>query len=235
MLLGNLREQIVEIGMRMVADGLAHGTQGNISALDTGSGLLAVTPSAVPYAQRRAEDICVLDPQQRVIEGRWQPTSEIKLHLAIFRRRNDVRAVVHSHALNASVFGVTGEAIPQVLIESALCLTGPVPVAGYAPPGGEAVAELTAEALGVYGNAAVMAHHGLVTVGDTLDHAYAASLAAETMAKVVILTRSMGVKERTLDLLEAAFIPLPSITTRKHGCSRASSPRALAAGRRLPA
>jgi L-fuculose-phosphate aldolase len=204
MLLSDLREKIVEIGLRMVADGLAHGTQGNISALDAESGLLAVTPSAVPYAQRRAEDICVMDLQRRLIEGRWQPTSEVNLHLAFYRRRKDVRAVVHSHALHASVFGVTGEAIPQVLIESAMCLTGPVPVAAYASPGGEEVAELTADAAGAFGNAVVMAHHGLVTVGDTLEQAYAASLAAETMARVVILARSMGVKEKTMDPLEAA-------------------------------
>ncbi|MDT8898154.1 class II aldolase/adducin family protein [Thermanaerothrix sp. 4228-RoL] len=199
MRLKELRERIVEIGNRMVADGLAHGGQGNISALDVESGLIAITPSAVPYHLRQPEDIVVIDLNRQIIEGKWQPTTEIALHMRFYHTRPDVRAVIHTHAPYASVFGIIHEPIPMVLIESATALSGPIPVAPYARPGSEEVAELTQKAMGEEGVACVMAHHGLVTVGQTLEQAYQATLAAETSARMVILARSMGAKVETLD------------------------------------
>jgi len=204
MLLKELREQIVELGNQLVRDGLAHGSQGNISALDVESGLIAITPSALPYALRKPEDIAVIDRQRHLIEGKWQPTSEIALHMKFYEQRPDVRAVVHSHAPYASVFAVIHEPIPSVLIEAALCLGGAVPVAPYARPGSEEVAEVTVRAMGAKGVACVMAHHGLVTVGATLKQAYEATLAAETTARIVIMARSMGAREFVLDATESA-------------------------------
>lgn len=205
MLLQTLREQIVQIGLRMVEDGLAHGAQGNISALDVETGLIAITPSAYPYYLRKAEDICVIDLQRNLVEGKWKPTSEIALHTIFYQKRKDVCAVVHSHAPNSTVFGVINEQIPAVLTEAAFYLTGSVPVAPYACPGSDEVAEVTYAAIGESGSAAVMAHHGLLTVGDNLEHAYETTLAAEMTARIVIMARSMGAKEIPLDPVEGAI------------------------------
>lgn len=192
MLLEKLRRDIVDLGNRMVADRVAHDGQGNISAIDRSRGLIAITPSAIPYAQRSAEDICVVDLDGKPVAGRWKPTSEMALHLVFYRRRDDVQAVVHTHPPYTSVFAVIGETeMPMVLIESALALGASLPIAPYARPGTEEVARLTCEVTGD-GVGAVMAHHGLVTVGEDLAKAYAATLAAEGTARTLILARSMG-------------------------------------------
>ena len=204
MLLKELREQVLETGLRMVADQIAHGAQGNISILDPESKLIAITPSAIPYHALKVEDICVVDLSGKVVEGQWRPTSEMALHLVFYRNRLDVGAVVHSHAPYCSVFGITHEPIPMVLTEAATCLTGPVPVAPYRRPGSEEVAQVTYEAMAPRGVAAVMAHHGLVTVGATLAQAYDSTLAAETSARMVMMARSMGRQEVVLDAEECA-------------------------------
>jgi L-ribulose-5-phosphate 4-epimerase len=201
MLLKNLREDVLETALRMLADGIAHTSQGNVSALDRDSGLIAITPSAIPYTEMKVEDVCVIDRARRVVEGRWKPTSEIALHMIFYERREDVAAVVHSHAPYCTVFAVTGQALPSVLTEAAACLGGEVPLAPYCSPGSEELARAVYDTCGA-GPAALMAHHGLVAAGGNLAQAYDATLAAETTARVVIMARSMGLKEISLDPLE---------------------------------
>jgi len=211
MLLEKLRIQVLETARRMLADGIARGAQGNVSAFDREAGYVAITPSALPYDQIEAEDICIVDLERKVVAGKWRPTSEIALHMAFYHNRPDVNAVVHSHAPYTTAFGITGERfLPMVLNEAAMCLGAPLPVAPYAPPGTEELAQLILEVVG-QGTGAIMAHHGLVTVGPSLALAYDATLAAENTAHIIILVRAMGAKEITLGSeevkkLRAAFL-----------------------------
>ncbi len=199
MLLKELREEIVRTGLEMVSAKLAHNGQGNISAYDRENGLIAITPSAVPYSERQPEDICVVDIQGNVIEGNWMPTSEHALHMVFYRNRSDVNAVVHTHALHSTVFGVIGvDELPVVLNEAAMGMGGPIPVAPYGRPGTQELAEITYTATGD-GVGAIMAHHGLVTVGRNLAQAYVSTQAIEATAKTVILARSMGAELVILD------------------------------------
>lgn len=199
----DIRARIVEIGLSMVRDGVAHNGQGNISVFDPGAGLVCITPSAVPYEARKPEDICVVDLDGALVEGRWKPTSELALHLVFYRRRADVRAVVHTHAPYTTVFGIIGEeSMPVVLNEAAMGLGGPLPVSPYARPGTQELAEATFEAVGE-AVGAIMAHHGLITIGEDIAQAYGSTLAAEATARLIILARSMGVRPVTLDLDEA--------------------------------
>ena len=198
MKLNKQREKIVTISKKLLADGVVHDGQGNLSIYDRDSGLVVITPSAVPYRQRTAEDICVIDVEGNVVEGKWKPTSELALHLIYYQNRADVNAVIHTHALNATVFGIIGEQpMPMVLNEAAMGLGGPVPIAPYGRPGTEELAEVTFKATGE-GYAVIMAHHGLVTVGDTLEQAYFATAAAEATAKTITLARSMGAHPKAL-------------------------------------
>ena len=206
MLLKRFREEIVLIGKQMVADHVAHNGQGNISAFDREKGLIAITPSAVPYNQRSAEDICVIDINRKIIEGRWKPTSEIALHMVIYQSRPDVNAIVHTHPPYTSVFAVIDiKEMPMVLIEAALGLGSTIPVAPYARPGTEEVAQITTKAMG-NASGAILAHHGLVTVGVSLEKAYAATLAAEGTARTIILARAMGADPLSLDKQEIAAL-----------------------------
>jgi L-ribulose-5-phosphate 4-epimerase len=190
MLLAELRKNVLDTAFQMVVDGLAHGAQGNISALDRETGLIAITPSALPYKGMQVEDICIIDRFGNIIEGKWRSTSETPMHTIFYRERPDVGSVIHTHSPFATVFGIIYKPIPMVLIEAASCLTGPVPVAVYMTPGTEELARLVVDTMA--GNVAVvLAQHGLLTVGADLGQAYDTTMAAETSARLVIMARSL--------------------------------------------
>ena len=197
MLLENLRAEVAATAQRMVAEGLAYGFQGNVSALDPDTGLIAVTPSGVHHARLRPGDVVVVDKEGGVIEGQRRPTSETPMHTAFYRVRADVAAVVHSHALHATAFAIAGESIPLVLAETALSVGGIVPVAPYRRPGSADLAQVVLETMGS-GTCALLANHGLVTVGANLRQAYAAAAAVEETARLLIMVRSMGAEPTIL-------------------------------------
>lgn len=203
MLLEELRAQVLETARRMVADGVAHGAQGNVSALDRSADLLAITPSAIPYDQMDVQDVVVVDRDGKVAEGSWKPTSEMPLHLAFYRARPDVGAVVHSHAPYATTFALIDAPLPAVLIESAICIGGAVPVAPYCRPGTDQVGTVAVDVMGD-GAAVLLAHHGLVAVGANLEQAYDTTLAVETTARLVIMARSMNAEPVSIDPQEVS-------------------------------
>lgn len=193
------RSHVVDIGRKLFEHQVVYDGQGNISCRLPEQDLVAVTPSAVPYLDREPEDICIVDMQSKLIEGKWKPSSEIRLHMVFYRQRPEVKAVIHTHALYCSIYGISGEKeLPLVLNEAAMVLGQPVPVAPYARPGTRDLARSTYQATGNDGRAVIMAHHGLVTVGESLEDAYAATLAAEHTAQAVCTVRSMGVEPKTL-------------------------------------
>jgi L-ribulose-5-phosphate 4-epimerase len=187
----NQRKSILSVSSKLLDAGLIYEGQGNISVFDRESGLVAITPSAVPYNKREVKDICIVDVEGNVIEGEWKPTSETPLHLIYYKKRPGINAVIHTHAPKATVFGIFGsEPMPMVLTEAAMNLGNSVPIAPYARPGSDELAEITLKAVGD-GFAAIMAHHGVITVGATLEIAYAASIAVETTAETLIFARAM--------------------------------------------
>lgn len=197
MLLPELREQVLETCLQMLRDGLSRVSEGNVSARHPGSGFIVITPSAIPYAKMKVEDLCVIALDRSLIEGNWKPTSEIALHTLIYTRRPDVQAVVHTHAPYCSLFAVSGEPLPMVLTESAMLLGGDVPVAPYCTPGSEELARATAETLADQ-PAALMANHGAISVGPDLAAAYAATTAAEDTARTVCQLRAMNAPIKAL-------------------------------------
>ncbi len=197
------RQALIEFSLRLLESGLLQDGQGNLSVYLPEAEVVAITPSALPYRQRQAEDICLVDLTGKLVEGRWKPTSEMPLHLAFYQQRADVRAVIHTHAPYATIFSVSGEKeLPMTLTEATMQLGAPVPVAPYARPGTQELAAITCQAAGE-GRAVIMAHHGLVTVGADLNAAFHATLAVEDTARAVLLTRGMGVNPRTLPEKEA--------------------------------
>ncbi len=174
---------------------------GNISARDPDSGLIAITPSAIEYTHMTPGDIVVIDNFGKSIEGKWKPTSETPMHTIFYREWEDVGAVVHTHAPYVSVFAISGERIPMVVTESALCIGAPVEVAPYARPGTEELATIVLKTMGA-GVSVVMAQHGMIAVGQDLHAAYGTTIATEVSARLTIMARSAGMQPLTLDLAE---------------------------------
>ena len=188
------RKKILDISQKLIANGVIHNGQGNISMYNRESGLVAITPSAVPYEDRDVDDICVVDLDGKIIEGKWKSTSETSMHLIYYKKRPDVNAVVHTHAPKATVFGIIGsDPMPMVLNEASTGIGGPVPIAPYARPGTVELAEVTCDTVGD-GYAAIMAHHGLITVGPTIELAFIATISVESTANAIIMARSMGME-----------------------------------------
>jgi L-ribulose-5-phosphate 4-epimerase len=203
MKLKTLREQVLETALQMIRDGLAFGAGGNISARDPESGLIAITPSAIEYTRMSAEDVVVIDEHGVKVEGQWKPTSETPMHTIFYRERKDVEAVVHTHAPFASVFAISGQEIPMVVTESALCIGGTVQVAPYIRPGTEELARVVLETMDS-GVSVLLAQHGMIAVGPDLHAAYSTTIATEVSARLTLLARSAGMQPITIDQAEVA-------------------------------
>ncbi|MEU9711379.1 class II aldolase/adducin family protein [Streptomyces sp. NPDC047967] len=158
---------VVDTARRSAADGLVVGTSGNVSARV--GDLVLVTPSGVPYDRLGPEDAVGVDLAGRQVLGDLGPTSELPLHLAVYRS-TDAAAVVHTHAVHATAVSTLVAEVPLVHYAAAL-LGGPVRTAAYARYGTPELADAMLEALrGRTG--CLLANHGTVTYGDTLDQAY---------------------------------------------------------------
>ncbi|MGQ4486320.1 class II aldolase/adducin family protein [Streptomyces sp. SAS_281] len=160
-------EAVVAAARRTAAEGLVVGTSGNVS-LRVGDTVL-VTPSGVPYDRLGPEDLTGVDPEGNQTFGTLAPTSELPLHLAVYRN-TDARAVVHTHAVHATAVSTLVTEVPPVHYAAAM-LGGTVRVAPYARYG---TPELAAHMLTALRDrtGCLLANHGTVTYGATLDEAY---------------------------------------------------------------
>ncbi len=185
------RRLVAAYGKKMAAAQLVPGTWGNLSCLVPKEKLLVITPSGVDYAHIRPDMTVVVDMQGEVVQGDLKPSSELKVHLAIYRGRADVQAVVHTHSIYACALAVARSALPPILEDMAALVGGGVPVAEYALAGTEQLAINTLKALGT-GNAVLMANHGLVGVGRTLEEALAVCEMVERCAQIYLLAKQAG-------------------------------------------
>ena len=188
MLLQAERAQIVRYAQRMEQDGLSTGTAGNLSTRR--DGLVAITPSGVPYGELDAAAICVVrEDGGEQVEGVHGPSSELFLHLALYRDHG-TGSVVHTHPLHATAISTVLDELPPVHY---LCaeLGGGVRVARYALFGTHALAAEASAAL--RGRQAVLlAAHGAVTIGRSLAEAYARSVQLEWAAKLYVTASALG-------------------------------------------
>jgi L-fuculose-phosphate aldolase len=170
----------------MLRLGLVSGTSGNVSARDGESVL--ITPAASPYEQMIGDDLVALGPDGQPGEGDGEPSSEWRVHLAIYEARPDVGAVVHTHSVHATAWSFTGEPLDTGTEELLAATGGAVLTAPYAPTGSE---EIAAAAAAVLGNrqAVLLGRHGVVGVGATPAEALATCVAVERQAQIAWLLR----------------------------------------------
>ncbi|POX37178.1 fuculose phosphate aldolase [Streptomyces sp. Ru73] len=171
---------LVAAARRTVADGLVVGTSGNVSVRV--GGLVLVTPSGVPYDRLGPADLVAVDPADgRQVAGRLRPTSELPMHLAVYRHTG-ATAVVHTHAVHATAVSTLVPELPPVHYMTA-ALGGTVRVAPYATYGSQELADNMLHALrdrtGV-----LLQNHGTLTYGDTLDQAYDRTAQLEWMCRL---------------------------------------------------
>ncbi|MBW2356779.1 MAG: class II aldolase/adducin family protein, partial [Deltaproteobacteria bacterium] len=173
-----------------LAAGLTTGTGGNLSWCDRRRGLVAVSPSAVAYDRLTAGNVAVVDLEGRRVEGALAPSSELPFHLALYRHRPDVAAVVHTHSVYATTLACLHWEIPAV--HYLVGFAGPkVPLAPYATYGTEALARGVVDAIGS-ANAVLLANHGMIAVGADLDKAFAVAEEIELVARIYYQAKAVG-------------------------------------------
>jgi len=185
-----IKEEIVAIGRELLAKGLVSGTWGNVSARIEGSDDVAITPSGRDYRRLTADDVVVVDALGQVVAG-GLPSSEMLLHLAIYAKRRDILAVVHTHSVFASAFAVARRSIPPISEDQVQLIGGAVDVAEYALCGTAELAENAVQALADK-QAVLLANHGMVGCGQTLAEAMLACELAEKSAQICIAANQLG-------------------------------------------
>ena len=191
----------------MASLGLVTGSSGNVSMRlrrdDDTRELLAVTPSGKPYATLKDEDIVITDFDVESVEGELTPSSETLLHVAIYRARPDVQAVIHTHSVFSSVAALAGLDIPPIIDEMMIAIGGPVKVSRYAFPGTQELADNVCAALDER-NGALIRNHGAVGVGRDLREALDVCALVERVAQIFIYASMLG-KANTLpsEVIEA--------------------------------
>jgi len=177
------RRKVARAAREMAALGLVTGSSGNVS-FRLGD-LMLITPSGVPYGFLDPRQIAIIAVTRHPSRVTGVPSSEWRMHLSIYRAREDVEAIVHTHSPYATVASFW-EALPTLHDEGKLLFGEEVPVSRHAPPGTWALAEAVAEALG-RGKAALIARHGAVTVGRTLTEALSLAEKLEEVAQLALL------------------------------------------------
>ena len=185
-----LKEQICEIGRRVYNKGFAAANDGNISIRLTDKEILC-TPTMVSKGFMKPEDLCKVDYEGKQITGTRKRSSEILLHLAVYKQRPDVRAVVHCHPPHATAFAVAGIPIPQCVLPEVEVFLGEVPTAVYETPGTLKFAETVVPHL-KSSNTILLANHGTITFGPDLEKAYWNSEIIDAYCKILILSKQLG-------------------------------------------
>ncbi|HBQ28968.1 MAG TPA: class II aldolase [Desulfotomaculum sp.] len=180
------KEQVLKISLRMVENALVTSKWGNFSVRIPQEKLIVITPRILPYGTLQIRDIVVLDMEGQIVEGVRPPSNEFCLHQAIYKARDDVNAVMHTHSIFASALAVARKPIPPILEDLARYVGGEVPVAPYARAGTPELAKAAVETL-AQNNAVLLANHGLVGVGRTTLEALIVCQLVEKAAKVFLL------------------------------------------------
>jgi L-fuculose-phosphate aldolase len=185
-----LKEEICEIGRRIYDKGFAAANDGNIS-IRVGPNEVLCSPTMICKGFMKPEDICAVDLEGTQIAGVRKRTSEVLLHLAIMRKRPDVKAVVHCHPPHATAFAVAGEPIPQCILPEVEVFMGEVPIAPYETPGDQKFADTVVPFLEST-NTIILKNHGTVSFGKTLEEAYWKTEILDAYCRILLLAKQLG-------------------------------------------
>ena len=187
-----IKKQMCDIGRRIYDRGMVAANDGNISVKISDNEYLC-TPTGVSKGFMTPDYICKVDGEGKVLQanGSFKPSSEIKMHMRVYRDRPDVRAVVHAHPLYATSFAIAGIPLTQPIMPEAVIALGCVPIAKYGRPSTEEIPEAVAE-YDQYFDAVLLESHGALTFSDSLINAYYKMESVEFYARLLYQARQLG-------------------------------------------
>ncbi len=184
------REDIVRFGKMLHGRGFVAATDGNLSVRLDHESVLS-TATGMSKGMMEPEDLIVVDMQGRKVMGRRQPSSEIAMHLMIYRLRPDAHGIVHAHPPTATGYAAAGLPLNQALLSEVVIGLGCVPLAKYGTPGTPELAAALKPLIPQY-DAILMANHGVVTYGEDLLKAYMKMETVEHFARIALVTHMLG-------------------------------------------
>jgi len=190
MLLEQLRKTVWKCNLELPKNDLVKLTSGNVSGRDPETGLVVIKPSGVSFEELTPQNMVVVNMDGEVIEGDLNPSTDTDTHLYIYRHREDVFGIVHTHSPYASSFAVLGQPIPACLTSCGM-LGGEVPIGGFAPIGGEDIGQEIVDKIG-RSLAIVMQNHGVFTIGASAKQATLVAVEVEDVAKITHLAMLRG-------------------------------------------
>ena len=190
MILEKEREQVIEYSLKLLSEGLTNGTAGNVSIFNREEGLVAISPTGVNYSELTPEMISIVDLDGKLIEG-LKPSSELEMHMILYRNREDVNAVIHTHPVYTTVLACLRQDLPA--IDYMIAVTGATKVkcAEYASYGTKELAENAYKAMGS-SLAVILANHGLTTAGKDIANALNITVQVEYISNLYIKARNIG-------------------------------------------
>lgn len=191
MLMEKERNEIVEYGKKICSLGLTSGTSGNLSCYDPDTGYMAISPSGIGYFDMVPEDIVIMDLDGNIIEGTRRPSSENRLHSAVYRHRKEARGVVHVHSIYCTTFACLRQPIKAVHYAISGSNTDEVPCIDYDTFGTAGLAN-KAEGFIENNNVLLLANHGLLATGGDLSKAFSLAVNVEFVAQIQWRCISIG-------------------------------------------
>jgi L-fuculose-phosphate aldolase len=185
-----LAAEIVRVCHRLYERGLIAGAEGNVSAR-LGPDVILATTAGVCKGDIDETHVAALSSDGRVLDPNRIPSTEIRMHLALYERRPEIAAVVHAHPPTATGFAVAGEDFMAPVLPELLYLLGPVPLVPYGQPGTDEVPARLAPFISGH-DVFLLANHGATAVGKSLDEALYRMESLEQGARIILAARQLG-------------------------------------------
>ena len=187
-----IKKQICDIGKRIYDRRMVAANDGNISVKISDNEFLC-TPTGVSKGFMTPEYICKVDAEGNVIQANkgFKPSSEIKMHMRVYKNRPDVKSVVHAHPMYATAFAIAGIPLTQPIMPEAVIALGCVPIAAYGTPSTEEIPDAVEEHLQSF-DAVLLENHGALTFSDSLLSAYHKMESVEFYAKLLYISKQLG-------------------------------------------
>jgi L-fuculose-phosphate aldolase len=182
----NIRDRLTSVGRQLFADGLTHGTMGNISARMKDPSMCLIKPSGYRFCDLEPEHFIVVDIDTReVVEGDAKPSIETPFHTRLYQCRPEAGGVVHIHPKYSTILSIAGkEIVPMGLdLHQAPALAKGIPLSRFAPPGTEELADSLVEAMKDH-VACLMPQHGVTAIGRTIEEAAVNAKVVEALAEL---------------------------------------------------
>ena len=185
-----LKKEMVEICRRIYALGFVAANDGNVSCrLDNGHFLM--TPTGMSKGFLQPTDLVIVDAEGNQVSGTRKASSEAKMHLSIYKTRPDANAVVHAHPPTATGFAVAGIPLTKCVLPEVIITVGAIPIAEYATPGTQDLADSVCNYLSKY-DAVLLENHGAITCGSSITNAHFKMESMELFAKIQLVAHQLG-------------------------------------------